>query len=35
MSDIIIRRDDPAVQIMVAETRKERIDSGDLDKLNK
>lgn len=35
MSDIIIRRDDPAVKIMVAETRKERIDSGDLDKLNK
>lgn len=34
MSDIVIRRDDPAVQIMCASARRERIDSAQTDKLN-
>lgn len=34
MENIMIRRDDPAVQIMVAEARKERIDSAQTEKLN-
>lgn len=34
MSDIVIRRDDPAVQIMCASARRERIDSAQTEKLN-